>query len=144
MSRVTTSTWSVSRADSRFRRFPSAKLSYTTTCEAPSARTASTTWDPICPARPVTRTSLPFSEGMSFRSSMNLNDTRISYYFVYCTRNVLDIGFGHLWEQRQAQNAIRKPGSARIIVALVREAPLVVRLQVDRDEVESAADVLCF
>src|SRR5438094_862981 len=143
MSRVTTSTRSVSRGDLRFRRFPSAKLSYATTREAPSARIASTTWDPICPAPPVTRTLLPFREVISFRSNMDLRTTRTGYYLVQCARNILDVGFGHLRKQRQAKDPIREPGSIRIILSPVSKTLLVIRLQMHRDKMDTAHNVLC-
>src|SRR6267154_2406776 len=143
MSRATRSTWSVWRADPRFRRFPSAMLSYTTTREAPSARIASTTWDPICPAPPVTRTLLPFSEGMSFRSNKNLRTTCTGQNLVHCARNILDVGFGHLRKQRQAQDPIREPGSIRIILGPISETLLVIRLQMNRNEMDPTTNVLC-
>src|ERR1700730_7907517 len=143
MSRATTSTWSVWRADSRFRRFPSAKLSYTTTREAPSARMASTTWDPICPAPPVTNTLLLFNVYISFRSNKDLRTARTGYYLVHCPRNILDVGFAHLRKQRQAQDPIREPGSIGIILGPVSETLLVIRLQVQRDEMDPTTNVLC-
>src|SRR5256885_5031721 len=100
--------------------------------------------DPICPAPPVTRTLLPSSLNISLHSGESLGCVRAGDYFADGASDVLDIVLGHLWEQRQAQDAIRKPGGIRVAFEPVAKALHIVRVQVHRYEVNAAIDVFGF